>query len=1014
MAQQISPGNPLQVRSLEKWKRVFQDELDMAENEEFLVLKTSMCGWWYAINKKQEDGLIPYMYLEILGNYVDYTEITQHEFSHIERTVLGWDIHNVCKLVFQDQKSTTQEQNILLHSLRNLYIMCQKQDCRYTFLSKGGLDRLHNILQNTYDIAIRTFCLRALILLAPSIEARRFPAQGNLTEGILVVMKEYIDMPSFVCICTDALSNVAFQNERQRMLASQTNAVEMLLYSMERHQSVFKVQLQASRSLANMASDPKIQRQIDDKGVQTLLNGLNAVFSQGAVNSAVANQYGQDQQHAAAQNQQQQHGALFDAKKGQFAQQMLVILSYLVTDPRKARSFGQLGGWQCLKTIQNSIGVWDEAVRATIVGMLNGMSQNPAIARCFFDNNYEAYDMLFDLALDAEPYSLYFYQIFSIICFISCKCDKQQLPEVIIHAFDQKQLARLMNDALQQRDNERLMDTVPTLCALTARTKHPQACQYVFNSMVPMHLLKIIGTPPGPPNDQFLNYTMITIYNLSDDESRIDPFIQNGAIEAIAMNNFYEDPMKDEFITQNGIAALVNICSKTNRKLLPQQEQAIQHMIQACFQVHPKLKPIIQKLDIALKKAQQGSGKKKKRNARNKGGKRNARNQPQQGGNAPQGSYDPKSGSYQGQNNAQKPRGYQENQGQQQQGGYGGGPQQGGGSNFNGPVQSGLVEMPSHDEDRGSMAQSQYSNNPRNNYNPYQSQQNMGGGPPQQQQQNYGGNPNQNPYQSQSNFNNNMGGPPQQQQGGFGGGAPPQQGGFGGNPNNQNPYQSQQNFGNQPPQNQGFQNVGPPPSGQQPNQGMSGNDKWANDDSDDGGGPQDDSSSEDEWEKQKNAKINAASQVGFQGNNPAPVQQQQQQQPQQQQYGAPPQGGNMQNSAWNDDSSDDDVQQGNNNQGWGGAPPNQQQPPQQQQYQQQNPSGMSKQSIAQWNNQDVAQRDYIGYNPQGGGGGGGPPPDQGGYGGGGAPQQQQMPPQQQQQQQAPKKKKKKKFKLFGK
>lgn len=169
MAQQVSPANPLQCRSLEKWKRVFQDELDMAENEEFLVLKTSMCGWWYAVNKKQEDGLIPYMHLEILSDYVDYTEITGHEFAHIEQTVFGWDCENVCKLIFQDQKSTTQEQNILLHSLRSLYVMCQKTDQRFTFLSKGGLDRLHDILKKTYDIAIRTFCLRCMILLAPSI-----------------------------------------------------------------------------------------------------------------------------------------------------------------------------------------------------------------------------------------------------------------------------------------------------------------------------------------------------------------------------------------------------------------------------------------------------------------------------------------------------------------------------------------------------------------------------------------------------------------------------------------------------------------------------------------------------------------------------------------------------------------------------------------------------------------------------------------------------------------------------
>ena len=138
MAQEVSPSNPLQVRSLEKWKRVFQDELDMAENEDFLVLKTSMCGWWYAVNKKQEDGLIPYMYLEILSDYVDYTEITQHEFAHIEKTVFSWDIDNICKLVFQDQKSSTQEQNILLHSLRSLYVMCQKQDARFLARHEGN------------------------------------------------------------------------------------------------------------------------------------------------------------------------------------------------------------------------------------------------------------------------------------------------------------------------------------------------------------------------------------------------------------------------------------------------------------------------------------------------------------------------------------------------------------------------------------------------------------------------------------------------------------------------------------------------------------------------------------------------------------------------------------------------------------------------------------------------------------------------------------------------------------
>merc|ERR1719461_476114 len=366
---------------------------------------------------------------------------------------------------------------------------------------------------------------------------------------------------------------------------------------------------------------------------------------------------------------QSNNNAMFDAKKGQFAQQMLNILSYLNTDPRKAAAFGRLGGWQCVKTIQNTIGVWDESVRATIVGMLNTMSQNPPIAKLFFANNYEGYDILYDMALEAEPYSLYFFQIFCIITFISCKCDKQQLPQVIMRAFDRKQLARLMNDCLQQRDNERLLDTVPTLCALTARTKHQQVLDYIFNSMVPMHLLKIIGTNPGPPNDQFLNYTLITIYNLTEEAERVDPFIQNGVIEAIAMQEWWRDQYKDESITQNGLATLVNVCSKTSRKLFPQQDQAIANMAKACYQVHPKLKPLIQKLEVALKKAQQASGSKpkKQRNARNKNGGRNARNK-RGNNNVPQGAYDPQSGSYHGQQNAQRPPNYQEQQGR---GGYG-------------------------------------------------------------------------------------------------------------------------------------------------------------------------------------------------------------------------------------------------------------------------------------------------------------------------------------------------------
>merc|ERR1712129_319639 len=123
------------------------------------------------------------------------------------------------------------------------------------------------------------------------------------------------------------------------------------------------------------------------------------------------------------------------------------------------------------------------------------------------------------------------------------------------------------------------------------------------------------------------------------DPEKVDQFIQNGVIEAIAMQDWYKDQYKDESITQNGLATLVNVCSKTSRKLLPQQEQAIANMAKVCYQIHPKLKPLIQKLEVALKKAQHSSGSKpkKQRNVRNKKGGRNARNKLQNGNGVPQG-----------------------------------------------------------------------------------------------------------------------------------------------------------------------------------------------------------------------------------------------------------------------------------------------------------------------------------------------------------------------------------------
>merc|ERR1712154_174047 len=97
-----------------------------------------------------------------------------------------------------------------------------------------------------------------------------------------------------------------------------------------------------------------------------------------------------------------------------------------------------------------------------------------------------------------------------------------------------------------------------------------------------------------------------------------------------------------------------------------------------------------------------GSKPKKQRNARNKKGARNARNK-RGNNNVPQGAYDPQSGSYHGQQNAQRPPNYQEQQGHvqggynnQMQGGYGNHQQQ----QQQQPIDSGFVERPYHDENQ--------------------------------------------------------------------------------------------------------------------------------------------------------------------------------------------------------------------------------------------------------------------------------------------------------------------------
>lgn len=443
-----------------------------------------------------------------------------------------------------------------------------------------------------------------------------------MSVAILGVMDEYMDMPSFVCTCTDALSNACFQNENQRALAAKTNAVELLLHAMNHHSTIFKVQLQCSRALANMISDPKIQQKVNNDGFRILLNSLKNVFSPNAILQQMSHQ---EQQHHNVE-----HGlAMFDAKKGQFAQQMMIIISYLNTDRRKALTFVRLGGFQTCKMVYQTIGVWDETTRGSLVGMFNQMSQSPLIAKLYLENRYEGYDVLLDLLNDCKSDSMFFYQIFSVITFLTTKLPVDQLADVLIQSFKFKNFGNLLAFALAQNDNEKLMVCVPTLCAIAVRTKSEELREYVYNSMIPLHLIKVslgsMSMNDHQPekqlqmDDQFLNYTFVTLYHLTDKNvDWIETFVENFIIDLCCNPLYYKDQYVEDSIVQNGAAVMVNVCGLTVKRLSVEQEKSLAEMLLYLKDARPKLKPLLLKLERMLRRVQELKGKKKSRKARNK------------------------------------------------------------------------------------------------------------------------------------------------------------------------------------------------------------------------------------------------------------------------------------------------------------------------------------------------------------------------------------------------------------
>ena len=209
----------LKVRCLEKYARQFADELSMDENEELIIKRTSMCTWWYARNSHGLEGLVPMHQLEIIeGEFIDYSDLSPAEFKVIENTVFAWKIEKVTQLIFQNQKNNSEEQSTLLHALRKLYSLVNNPDQRYFFMQQQGIDRLLTIATQTYDIAIQLFCLRNVIYLLGTPDAKRFPTQMDIPQGsvfslfliFILLLFLFFVFALFASLCVSILCLTAF------------------------------------------------------------------------------------------------------------------------------------------------------------------------------------------------------------------------------------------------------------------------------------------------------------------------------------------------------------------------------------------------------------------------------------------------------------------------------------------------------------------------------------------------------------------------------------------------------------------------------------------------------------------------------------------------------------------------------------------------------------------------------------------------------------------------------------
>ena len=359
-------GKPLRARCLDKFNRSFPDELSMDDGEELTILRTTMCGWWYAENRHKMQGLVPMMPLEIIdGNFVSYNDLSMAEYSHIERTVFEWKIEKITQLIFQKQKNNAEEQCTLLHALRKLFTLISRPDGRYFFMQQRGIDRLLDIAITTYDISIQMFCLRNASFLLASADFKRIGTNKNIPENITRIMENCKELVKALEICCDTLSNACYQNPIQCNYAAQSKCVDTLISIMSGYKYSFGMQYSASRALANMCVDQNAHKHFKDDDIRNMIDNLKAQFPEKDV-AMNAGMVGLQQ------------------KQAEYAIQVLNVLYFLVQHYQHAQTFALHGGFDVLPKIYQAVGTWDQTVRQCLFALLGKMAEGSLVILLLF------------------------------------------------------------------------------------------------------------------------------------------------------------------------------------------------------------------------------------------------------------------------------------------------------------------------------------------------------------------------------------------------------------------------------------------------------------------------------------------------------------------------------------------------------------------------------------------------------------------------------------------------------